>query len=802
MTRMRRLARLSYLNVVVMLCAHSLGVLIPARAQSRIAFNNRELFLNGCNIAWVNFAADIGPGYTNFSAFGATFDSLHARGGNSMRFWLHTTGQYSPQFNSSGIVDGPGTNTISDLKAILDSAWSHQVGLILSLWSFDMLRISNGSTYTDRAMRMLTDTSALGAYIQNALIPMVAALKGHPGIITWEVFNEAEGMSNEYGWDFNLHVPMANIQRFVNRVAGAIHRTDSTAKVTTGAWAFIAQSDVTPVAKAADRTPTAQSMSEAEKLRIEGAFAARYNAHLSAEQILAPYATQANINYYRDDRLVEAGGDPRGTLDFYTVHYYSWAGTALSPFHHPYAAWSLTKPLVVAEFYLETTFGFQYTELYPILYSTGYAGALTWSWYDNLTQRERTKGAMQDLFFQHPDDIDVNPVTGNIYRFTATPTLIDSGETSTLDWRSVTGSSVTLNGTPVSPNGTLVVMPPDTSRYMLVARGTIVDTVTATVSVYPSGTIIAFDAFPPSIGQGESSRLRWRASNGSQVTLNGAAVSKHDSTVVHPDTTTTYALAASGAMRDTVALKVTVVPADQVNRAFGREVFVSSGADDPLLSDPQHIVDGNFSTQWVSASTNAQWIMIDLGQSYRVKKVAIFWGSNYAKMFRIGISPDNVAWNLVYTNISARGGITTIDSLSTVGRYLKIMLDSRFAQTSGYSVYEAMVYGLPASSAVDNGPFAGTPTSYALFQNYPNPFNPTTTISYALPLRSIVQVEIFDVLGRRVARLVESIEETGYHSVEWNPRVASGLYFCRLIAMSIENSQHHYEGTSKIIVLK
>jgi len=802
MTRMHNILRLGSIGAAVLLSFNVLIVFVPAQAQPRITFNNRQLFLNGSNIAWISFAADIGPGYTNFGAFGATFDTLHANGGNAMRFWLHTNGAYTPQFNSSGIVVGPGTNTISDLKAILDSAWQHDVGLILCLWSFDMLRTSSGTGVTDRAMLLLTDTSATSAYIQNALVPMVSTLKRHPAIIAWEVFNEAEGMSDEFGWTFTLHVPMVNIQRFVNLVAGAIHRTDSTAQVTTGAWSFMAQSDVTPVAKLADRAASPQSMSEEEKLRIETAFEAHYKAHLTAEQILKPYSALANVNYYRNDRLIAAGGDPRGILDFYTVHYYSWGGTALSPFHHPYSVWGLTKPLAVAEFYLDPTFGLLYSELYPVLYSTGYAGALTWGWYDNATQRTRTKEAMRDLFSRYSGDIDVNPVTGRIYSFMAAPTLIDSGEASTLDWNTVIGSTVTLNGIPVSTTGTLDVTPAETTEYTLIAGGTIVDTAAVTVSVYPSGSIIAFDAFPPTIGQGEASLVRWRAANGSRVTLNGVAVSKHDSALVHQDTTTTYTLAASGTVRDTAELKVSVVPADQVNRALAKKVFVSSSSDDVQLSDPQHIVDGSFSTQWASASTNAQWILIDLEQSYRVQKITIFWGSNYAKIFRIGLSPDNVAWTLVYSNSSAKGGITMIDSLNAVGRYMKIMLDSRALQTSGYTVYEVMAYGLPASSSAENGIFTGTPTSYALFQNYPNPFNPSTTIMYALPARSHVQIDIFDVLGRRVAQLVKGIEGTGFHSVDWSPGVASGLYFCRLEALSTENLQHHYESTRKIIVLK
>ena len=188
-----------------------------AGAQSRINFNGQQLFLNGANFAWVNFANDIGPGNTNLAQFESTFQQVSANGGNSMRLWLHTTGANTPQFNDSGLVIGPGVGAIQDLKQILDLAWKYHVGVFPCLWSFDMLRSTNSATVVSHSMKMLSDTVYLRAYINNSLIPMVTALKGHPAIIAWEIFNEPEGMSNEYYfYSADQHVPMSSIQRFVN----------------------------------------------------------------------------------------------------------------------------------------------------------------------------------------------------------------------------------------------------------------------------------------------------------------------------------------------------------------------------------------------------------------------------------------------------------------------------------------------------------------------------------------------------------------------------------------------------------
>lgn len=79
-----------------------------------------------------------------------------------------------------------------------------------------------------------------------------------------------------------------------------------------------------------------------------------------------------------------------------------------------------------------------------------------------------------------------------------------------------------------------------------------------------------------------------------------------------------------------------------------------------------------------------------------------------------------------------------------------------------------------------------SPSELELEQNYPNPFNPTTHISFKIPQKSKVFLEIFNIFGKRITTLVNDELDAGKHTVEWNGRdeygnlVASGVYFYRI----------------------
>jgi hypothetical protein len=85
-----------------------------------------------------------------------------------------------------------------------------------------------------------------------------------------------------------------------------------------------------------------------------------------------------------------------------------------------------------------------------------------------------------------------------------------------------------------------------------------------------------------------------------------------------------------------------------------------------------------------------------------------------------------------------------------------------------------------------------TPNVFVLFQNYPNPFNPTTTITFSIPTgtRHDVSLQVFDVLGREVATLVNEPLNTGVYNIAWNATgVPSGAYVYRLRTEGVVQSR-------------
>lgn len=96
---------------------------------------------------------------------------------------------------------------------------------------------------------------------------------------------------------------------------------------------------------------------------------------------------------------------------------------------------------------------------------------------------------------------------------------------------------------------------------------------------------------------------------------------------------------------------------------------------------------------------------------------------------------------------------------------------------------------------------AATPPKFQLHGNYPNPFNPTTTISYSLPQTMNVQLTVYNVLGQKIATLINSDQQAGVQNVSWDAsRVASGTYIYRIVAEAQDGQRFVRE--QKMVLIK
>ncbi|MEJ2054087.1 MAG: T9SS type A sorting domain-containing protein, partial [Calditrichaceae bacterium] len=139
----------------------------------------------------------------------------------------------------------------------------------------------------------------------------------------------------------------------------------------------------------------------------------------------------------------------------------------------------------------------------------------------------------------------------------------------------------------------------------------------------------------------------------------------------------------------------------------------------------------------------------------------------------------------------AAGSECTVDGLGQSKNYQVEVKARDYAgnYSIGNPVISVYVTGLPGSKN-------NTPANFKLYQNYPNPFNPATNISWQLAVRSYVDLSIYNILGQKVATLVNKKQNSGKYQVEWNGgNLVSGVYIIRLKA-------GNFQQTRKMVLLR
>ena len=213
----------------------------------------------------------------------------------------------------------------------------------------------------------------------------------------------------------------------------------------------------------------------------------------------------------------------------------------------------------------------------------------------------------------------------------------------------------------------------------------------------------------------------------------------------------------------------------------------ASTEQDPNVAENTR--DSDLATRW-SANGSGVYVQYELDSEVTLDQLGIAWyrGDQRQTHFRIDVSTGGSDWTTVHDG-SSNG--------STMGPeyYAFEALPARYVRITGLGNTEntwtsvtEVTFEAPTSDpmssalmlAIDQPP-EEVVDKLTLEPNYPNPFEQSTTLEYAIPEQARVMLEVYDVLGRRVARLVDQELPPGRHRVRVDAgSLTSGTYFYRL----------------------
>lgn len=199
----------------------------------------------------------------------------------------------------------------------------------------------------------------------------------------------------------------------------------------------------------------------------------------------------------------------------------------------------------------------------------------------------------------------------------------------------------------------------------------------------------------------------------------------------------------------------------------------------PLKEDQQPVV-----ANWMLTETDEAQSVIELDLSkndfdiYSVQmELDISAGSAFKSIRNL---PDS--WNVI-TNTKADQTIIALYGVTPLEiDKLEIEMDVQNAQ-SVPKLNANLVLNERAAPELNELIIGDVPSEFGLNQNYPNPFNPSTNISYTLPEKADVELSIFNMLGQKVATVINQTQDAGTYTINWQAgSVSSGVYIYRLTA--------------------
>jgi hypothetical protein len=163
-------------------------------------------------------------------------------------------------------------------------------------------------------------------------------------------------------------------------------------------------------------------------------------------------------------------------------------------------------------------------------------------------------------------------------------------------------------------------------------------------------------------------------------------------------------------------------------------------------------------------------------------------------------TPDSLlSWNFLVSTDSLKFtyDVETTELKLTAPQFSgKAQLICILSDDSAATARDTISVSVSPATGLEDELLTQLPKAYELFQNFPNPFNPTTTIKFALPRADHVKIVVYNILGKKVATLVDANKPAGYHVVTFDgSRLASGIYFYQM-------QTKHFVRVKKFILLR
>ena len=346
---------------------------------------------------------------------------------------------------------------------------------------------------------------------------------------------------------------------------------------------------------------------------------------------------------------------------------------------------------------------------------------------------------------------------GNIYITNATDSLYSFSKDGQLNWSVRYGNEMFPSSVAISPDGsTIYVVPRDRSIYALDLNGNIkrvfscvgIDRQPLTIdnsgNIYfvpgcsPPGSLISLD----SLGQ-----LRWE-----YIINNGNSGFTSESSVA----------------------------IDREGNLYYIYKIDSNGTDYSRLESVDYF--GNY--RWTyQFEQPEEWITMPLIVD---KDGTVYCGSTWGYYFYAISSEGELLWKLPLNDYQVdNSGAISSDGTLYIGTHLSSV-------SIGQEKTLIAIRDTVTSVENENRDIV----SYKLEQNYPNPFNPVTTIKYDIVKAQDVKLNVYDLLGRKVAVLVNMLQQPGSYEVNWDAsNFASGIYFYTFNSVN-------FHQTKKLILLK